>query len=90
MSVAQELAEAILDVCGEVPEAGADFAESVREGAVGVGETIDDHGQVSKAQLRALVNWARGLNRWLERVEDGDFVIRGPLIEAEELLETFA
>jgi len=47
-----------------------DFFESVRTGAVSIGETIEKTRRVSEKQQKALDNWEAGVNRWLENHHD--------------------
>jgi hypothetical protein len=64
---ALEQCERIIEMCGEMPERGEDFATSVEEGCREVMETIQGMNHVTPDQQRALDNWEGGLSRWLDR-----------------------
>jgi hypothetical protein len=79
-STAQRMAEAkndaiqalrlVEDICdlaesGDIPTAGRDYAESVAERARSIGETIEERGRVTEAQVNALENMLSGLERWI-------------------------
>lgn len=55
----------IEDLAEEVPDAGADFAESVLGKAQSIGETIEDRSHVTENQMAALENMESGLRRWI-------------------------
>jgi hypothetical protein len=60
-----ELCDEIDEMANEVPEPGFDFAESVRERAKAIGETVERLGRVTDAQTQALLNMRDGLAAWL-------------------------
>lgn len=62
---ALELCDEIEQLCDEVPEAGFDFAESVRENCAEVKQTITAMQMVTENQLRAIDNWLGGLRAWV-------------------------
>lgn len=67
VETALQLCEAIEEMAGEVPERGADFAESVRAKAADIAATIEERDAVTEAQMSALENMHAGLCRWIER-----------------------
>ena len=62
---AMQLIDEIQSMSEDVPPAGQDFAESVREKSAAIGETIEKYGRVTDAQLTALRNMRNGLARWV-------------------------
>lgn len=50
----------------DVPERGADFAESVCDKTSDIGDTIEETGVVTEGQMKALENMREGLQRWLD------------------------
>lgn len=64
---ATDLVSSILEGCDEIPERGEEFAESVREKAADIGNTIEERQFVTDSQLRALENMLAGVNRWIDR-----------------------
>lgn len=56
----------IIELCAEVPERGEDFAASVAEGADDMMATIEERGDVTAEQQRALDNWEEGVSRWIK------------------------
>jgi hypothetical protein len=61
----ERLAE-IVDLCEQVPDRGAEFAESVAGGARSMAETIDRTQKVTEEQNRAIQNWDAGVRAWLK------------------------
>lgn len=65
---AKEQCERIIDIAeNEMPDRGADFAESVAEKTRKILETIEAGDCVTRHQLTALENMEGGLRRWTER-----------------------
>lgn len=62
-----EIANYIIDLSPDVPSAGTDFAESVREKAEDIRATILERECVTDGQIDALENMKDGLDRWLHR-----------------------
>lgn len=63
----QETLELIADgltLCDDMPDAGADFAESVRDKLESIAKWIDEHNTVTQAQARSVENMVAGLRRW--------------------------
>jgi hypothetical protein len=56
---------ALIELCDEVPLAGADFASSVAASAADMIGTVEEMGIVTDAQIRAYENWHGGVSRWL-------------------------
>lgn len=63
---AMELVDEIVALADDVPDRGADFAESVREKSLSIGETIERTDRVTEAQAEALENMRNGLLRWMD------------------------
>ncbi len=63
-------AREILGLCGGVPEAGQEYAESVYEKVSAIMETISAKQRVTDRQIVALQNMQDGLVRWID--EDFD------------------
>lgn len=53
------------------PGEAIEFAASVRDNAEAMLETVQRNGKVSANQRRAILNWERGLEKWLEPAEAG-------------------
>ena len=66
MDDALELVDEIVSMAesGDLPSAASDFAESVKEKAQSIGETIEELGRVTDNQMTALTNMRDGLARW--------------------------
>lgn len=66
IEAAEELISEIIDKAEspDFPDAGADFAESVAGRARGIGETIEQTGEVTPGQMTALRNMSDGLDAW--------------------------
>ncbi len=64
---ALELVDSIVDGCGQIPERGQEYAESVSERATDIGRTIEERQFVTDKQMSALENMLAGVNRWIER-----------------------
>jgi len=62
---AREIGEELLELLDDLPDAAADFVDSVRECAEGILETIADTGDVSERQFAALQNMLDGAKRWM-------------------------
>ena len=62
--------EDVVSMCDDIPEAGEEFAESVREGAVGMMADITAKKRVTAKQDVTIDNWRSGLSRWLNRRDD--------------------
>ena len=58
-------AKRIIELCGEVPERGEEFAASVADGATDMLATIKARWDVTDAQQAALDNWEEGVSRWI-------------------------
>lgn len=54
--------------CEEIPDAGADFANSVVEESAQIAAWIEEHEHVTPDQIRAIQNWEGAVSRWV----DGD------------------
>lgn len=65
VSDALDLCDEILENLDDIPVAGEEFADSVREGVESVREWIGTHDAVTDKQATALENWAEGVGRWL-------------------------
>lgn len=63
---AMELVDEIVALADDVPDRGADFAESVREKSLSIGETIERTDRVTEAQAEALENMRNRLLRWMD------------------------
>jgi DNA uptake protein ComE-like DNA-binding protein len=61
-----EQCDRILSDCDDVPEAGDDFAYSVRENVEGIKATIEEKEYVTPDQQSALDNMESGVRRWLD------------------------
>jgi len=57
--------EDVVSMCDDIPEAGEEFAESVREGAVGMMADIASKKRVTEKQDKTIDNWSAGLSRWI-------------------------
>ena len=57
--------EILLDDLDEVPEAGEDFAESVREKAESMKDWIEENEHVTERQLETIENWQVAVSKWL-------------------------
>jgi hypothetical protein len=58
------LCEEILDRIDELPEAGWDFGNDIREKVESVKANIETHNRVTDGQQQALENWLDGIERW--------------------------
>lgn len=67
---AADIVDSIDNAPEEIADKAMDFFESVRTGAVSIGETIEKTRRVSEKQQKALDNWEAGVNRWLENHHD--------------------
>lgn len=65
-----EQCDRIIEKCGEVPDDGEDFADSVIEKAASIRDWIHKHGRVTDRQQTALDNMESGVDRWLESGDD--------------------
>jgi hypothetical protein len=63
-AAAVELACEIQRLAEDVPDAGADFAQSVSEKAADIAANIEQHDRVTDGQWSALENMMSGLSRW--------------------------
>jgi hypothetical protein len=61
---ALEMAERIEELAAELPEAGSEFGESVKEKAGDIADNIHAHGRVTEAQQQALENMLYGVQKW--------------------------
>jgi hypothetical protein len=57
--------ERIAEMCGEVPERGEEFADSVASGVREIAETIQQQNRITADQQRALDNWESGVAKWI-------------------------
>lgn len=62
---AVEELQSIISLCEDVPDRGADFAESVADGCRDMIETVERMGFVTEKQLTAIENWRAGVERWV-------------------------
>ncbi len=58
--------ERIDEMCDEMPDAGFDFADSVRERVSSIAKTIEKRDRVTNGQFAALCNMEAGIGNWLE------------------------
>lgn len=63
MRALAELSARAEDLAGE-SERGASFLEDVAAQADDMAEWVDDNGRVTDEQLRAYLNWSRGVDAW--------------------------
>lgn len=62
---ADELCDEILADIEDIPEAGADFAESVRDKVESIQATIQGNANATDRQVAALENIHAGVKKWL-------------------------
>lgn len=60
----------IANKCGEVPEEGLEFAESVLTKVNSMRTWIEEHGRVTPKQQAALDNMESGVDAWLTEDDD--------------------
>jgi hypothetical protein len=56
----------IIECSYAVPEKASDFADSARETARGIRDNIQEWGNVTDNQSKALENLYRGISKWLK------------------------
>lgn len=60
-------AEELARECSDIPDRGAEFAESARDRLFGIADTIRKTGNATADQCRAIGNLEGGIRRWTER-----------------------
>ena len=66
MSEIETLMEEIEATADKVPDAGADFAESVLSKAGAIMATVEERGSATNGQIVATENMLSGLQRWIK------------------------
>jgi hypothetical protein len=65
-SDAISICEEIFDLIMDVPDAGIEFAEGVKDRTKGIQSWIEEHKHCTDKQLEALQNMKAGLERWVD------------------------
>lgn len=70
LAMVAEITDSIDDASESVVDRAAEFFESVREGAVAIGKTIEETRRVTPPQQKALDNWLAGVKKWTDNDRD--------------------
>lgn len=63
-----ELCDELVEVCdNELPDAAAEFGESVSEKLSGIAETIRRTDRITDGQRSAIANMESGIDRWINK-----------------------
>jgi hypothetical protein len=57
--------EILLDDLDDIPDAGWDFADSVRESAESMKDWIEENEHVTERQLETIENWQVAVSKWI-------------------------